>query len=257
MDLSHHRAGSGEPLVLVHGIGSRWQVWAPVLAALEAERDVLAVDLPGFGRSPVLDGDDATPAAHARAVAGFLDALGIERAHVAGNSLGGWVGLELSKLGRTLSVCTLSPAGFWSGWELRYARAALQTSRRTSRALGRRLDGLLASPARRRAFFAQVAAHGDRLTAEEAVAAARDLAGAPGWDATLDAMTPLAFTGADEVRGPVTIAWAEKDRLLPPRQHERARALLPRARHLTLFGCGHVPTWDSPDQVTRAILTSA
>ncbi len=55
MTLAHHRGGSGEPLLLIHGIGSFWPVWEPVLPALEAVRDVIAVDLPGFGDSPVLD----------------------------------------------------------------------------------------------------------------------------------------------------------------------------------------------------------
>jgi pimeloyl-ACP methyl ester carboxylesterase len=52
MRLNHHRGGSGEPIVLIHGIGSQWQVWGPVLPRLETERDVIAVDLPGFGASP-------------------------------------------------------------------------------------------------------------------------------------------------------------------------------------------------------------
>ena len=59
------------------------------------------------------------------------------------------------------------------------------------------------------------------------------------------------------MRGPVTVAWGEQDRLLLPRQAERARRALPRARHIRLAGCGHVPTWDDPEQVARAILTSA
>ena len=58
------------------------------------------------------------------------------------------------------------------------------------------------------------------------------------------------------VGGQVTVAWGEKDRLLLPRQADRARAALPAARHVTLFGCGHVPTWDDPALVARTILSS-
>jgi pimeloyl-ACP methyl ester carboxylesterase len=53
MELNHHRAGAGEPLVLLHGIGSHWQMWEPVLPALTARHEVIAVDLPGFGDSPM------------------------------------------------------------------------------------------------------------------------------------------------------------------------------------------------------------
>jgi pimeloyl-ACP methyl ester carboxylesterase len=85
VQLSHHRAGSGEPVVLIHGVGSQWQVWAPVLPALERERDVIALDLPGFGGSPSLPiGVVPDAPALASAVVDFLDGLGVERpvAHV-------------------------------------------------------------------------------------------------------------------------------------------------------------------------------
>ena len=51
--LNHYRDGSGDALLLMHGIGSRWQVWIPVLDRLAAERTVIALDLPGFGESPL------------------------------------------------------------------------------------------------------------------------------------------------------------------------------------------------------------
>jgi pimeloyl-ACP methyl ester carboxylesterase len=90
MLLNHHRAGSGDPLVLMHGIGSHWQVWEPVLPMLTARHDVIAVDLPGFGDSPMPP--PGTPPgidSLCDLVLGFLADLGIERPHVAGNSLGG------------------------------------------------------------------------------------------------------------------------------------------------------------------------
>ena len=256
MTLAHHRGGSGEPLLLIHGIGSQWQVWTPVLERLEAEREVVAIDLPGFGGSPLLDGEP-TATALAGAVAAFLDELGWETAHVAGNSLGGLIALELAKLGRTRSACGLSPAGFAEGWEIAYLVGSLRTAQRTVRLLEPRLEQLYARPAVKRAMMAQLVGHPDRLPADAAVGAGRNLARSPGWGPTLAALARTRFSGGEQVRGPVTVAWAEKDRLLLPRQAERARADLPRARHLVLPGCGHVPTWDDPDLVARAILTSA
>ena len=103
--LNFIRTGSGEPLLLVHPLGGELVVWEPVMDRLAAERDVIAVDMPGFGASPPLPGGvEPTPQALAAALAAQLDALDVERAHVAGNSLGGWVALELAKLGRARSV---------------------------------------------------------------------------------------------------------------------------------------------------------
>src|SRR3712207_5108903 len=160
--LAHDRGGSGEPLLLVHGIGSQWQMWAPVLPLLRAEREVVAVDLPGFGASePLEPGREPSPENLAAAVAAFLDELGWERAHVAGNSLGGWIALELAKRGRTRSACALSPAGWWNRWERTYATLSLRNARAAAVALEPRIEQLYAKPAVRRAAMAQLAARGD------------------------------------------------------------------------------------------------
>src|SRR5215213_2318896 len=124
MSLAHVRRGSGPPLVLIHGIGSQWQMWQPVLDRLARERDVIAVDLPGFGDSPPLPGTPSVEAL-AGAVAELLGELGIERPHAAGNSLGGGVALELGRRGDARSVCVLSPAGFGTMREGRWTRRVL------------------------------------------------------------------------------------------------------------------------------------
>ncbi|MER7168493.1 alpha/beta fold hydrolase [Micromonospora sp. NPDC000207] len=104
--LAHHRCGDGPPLVLIHGLGSHWQVWRPVVADLARHRDVIALDLPGFGATPPWPphpGPHPTPGSvpHlADRVAVFLDSLGLGRVEVAGNSLGGGIALELARRGR-------------------------------------------------------------------------------------------------------------------------------------------------------------
>ena len=114
MALAYSRAGSGPPLVLLHGIGHRRQAWGAVLDRLTPHRDVIAVDLPGHGESPPLDiAGRSAIAALAEDLTGFLDQLGLDRPHVAGNSLGGRLALETGALGRAASVTALSPAGFW------------------------------------------------------------------------------------------------------------------------------------------------
>jgi len=153
-------------------------------------------------------------------------------------------------------AAALSPAGFWSARERRFVTRSLAGARAGARALGPRVDRLARSAAFRRAATWQFAAHGERQPPEAVAHALRDLAAAPGWDATLAAMGATHFAGGAGVPTTATVAWADKDRLLLPREAARARAAAPRARHVWLRDCGHVPTWDDPAQVASVVLTS-
>ena len=253
MSLAHVRRGSGPPLVLIHGIGSQWQMWTPVLERVSREREVVAVDLPGFGDSAPLRGRP-TVEALAEAVGEFLDGIGIRGAHAAGNSLGGAVALAMARAGTARSACVLSPAGFGNLREGTYARAVLLASRRTAQRLDRYAEVLLAGPARRTLAFGHLAARPWRIPAGEATGAMRNLARCSGFETTLEAIGDHTF-GGHTLDCPVTVAWGEKDRLLIYSRHSaRARRLLPDARHVTLRGCGHVPTWDDPEQIARVLL---
>src|SRR5215216_4243972 len=124
--LDQHRGGSGAPLVLIHGIGHTWRGWKPMLPALEREFDVLAPDLPGHGYSPPFPADvDSTPEALADVVEAAMDAAGFETAHITGNSLGGWITLELARRGRARTAIALSPAGLAVGREGDWGRGVL------------------------------------------------------------------------------------------------------------------------------------
>lgn len=245
MRLNHVRRGSGEPLVLLHGIGDTLASWTLVSELLAREHEVIAVDLPGFGRSLRLRDEQPTPAALARAVAAFM---GGGRFHVAGNSLGGGIALELATSGHALSACGLSPIGFARGWERVWLRATLEATR----AAGPRMRPLL------RAHAGRVAATRlmmdrprPRAVLERGV---DELRRSPGWEETVPLTVAYRFEGRIDV--PVTIAWGEHDKVLLPWQARRARAALPEARHVTLRGCGHVPTWDDPAAVAEAILSA-
>lgn len=252
MPLAHERRGSGDPLVLVHGIGSQRQVWSPVLDALARERDVIAVDLPGFGESALGDREAMSPVEHAAAVAELMDSLGLETGHVAGNSLGGGVALELGRTGRARSVTCLSPVGFWNEREDAYSRALLRASRAGARAP---LVGALgASRLGRTLTYGHLTSRPWRIPAAAAISATHNLAECQGFEPTLAGFRGWRFRDGHEIACPVTIAWAQHDRLLIPRQARRARRALPDARHITLTGCGHVPTWDDPDQVATVLL---
>jgi pimeloyl-ACP methyl ester carboxylesterase len=253
--LNHYRVGSGEPLVLVHGIGSQWQVWSPVIGRLAKERELVAVDLPGFGASPPHPpGTSAGAEGLTRLVAEFLDEQGLERPHVAGNSLGGWIALELAKQGRVRSATALSPAGFATPAENVYIRNMFRVVVRASRLLAPHAEAVYATPLGRATGLGIFIAKPANLSAAAAAESTRALAGAEGFDDTLEAISRSSFEGGERITVPVTIAWAEHDRVLWRRQAARASAAVPGARMLTLTGCGHVPMFDDPEQVAHVIL---
>ena len=133
VELSYARRGSGEPLVLIHGIGHRWQAWEPVLDRLAEHHDVIAIDIPGFGKSAPLKlapGQQPSVGVAMERIAEAFPGFGIERPHVAGNSLGGALALEMARHGLASSATAFSPAGFWhTRWETAWALGNLNVTR--------------------------------------------------------------------------------------------------------------------------------
>jgi pimeloyl-ACP methyl ester carboxylesterase len=241
--IAYHRAGTGPVLVLLHPLGADRHVWAPVMERLTAQRDVIAVDLPGFGDSPPLNGGrPPTPAALAAAVA---EALPDGPHHVAGNSLGGWVALELAAAGHARSVTAIAPAGLWP--------EPLAPKRATARALARAIrpavPTLVRSAGGRRLALAGTVAHPERVPPEAAERLVRAYADAPDFDAVNRAMRAGRFTRLEHLRVPVTLAWPEHDRLVARPAH-----LPPSVRSVPLPGAGHVPMWDATDAVGDLLL---
>ena len=253
VDLSHFRTGSGPPLLLLlHGLGMGKVAWRPVIPLLAREREVIALDLPGFGASPQ---GPHTVEGLAHCVAAFAAGLGLERPHVAGNSLGGAVALAMGEAGTVGSVCALSPVGFMSDREGTYARAVLAATRGVSRVLLPVAPTLARSAVLRTLLSSHAVARPWRIPPDDLVEWGRNYAKAAAFWDLLDVL--------DGYRGPTptcptTIAWGDRDRLLIySRQAPRARRMLPAARHLTLRGCGHVPMWDDPEQVARVLLEAS
>jgi pimeloyl-ACP methyl ester carboxylesterase len=248
--------GRREPLLLIHGLGGTARVWEPVLPLLEGEREVHVIDMPGFGAAPPLPGDvEPTAANLARALHEQCAEQGIERPHVAGNSLGGWVALEMGRAGWAASVTALSPAGLWSrplgeptgggGRMLLRGSPWVQLARPL-------IAPALLLPATRRLAFQSIAAHPERIPA----AAARQLVlgwlDGEGYDGANRAMRSHVFDPSGYPQDvPVTIAWCELDRLVGPPKPERRPA---GARFLVLPQVGHTPTWDDPELVARTLL---
>jgi pimeloyl-ACP methyl ester carboxylesterase len=249
--------GSGEPLLLIHGLGSHYKVWEPVMDRLAVEREVVGIDLPGFGDSPPLP-DDGKPSALelTDAVEAFLDELGWERPHIAGNSLGGWIGLELAKRKRARSVAAIGPAGFGNKRERAFTVESLRAAHRLTQLTYGMAPRIMASPAGRKLFLAQNFARPERMTPEAAVATLRNFADSPGVPDALEALRQGHFSGGEAIDVPVTMIWGEHERLLPRRRRQAARSIkaVPGARLVWLRGCGHAPMWDDPPQVADAVL---
>jgi pimeloyl-ACP methyl ester carboxylesterase len=257
ISINYHREGSGPPLLLLHGVGHHWQGWKPVIERLRGDFDVIACDSPGFGRSaPLPSGIEPTITSYADAFEWFLAELGLERPHIAGNSMGGAIGLELARRRAVSSVTAFSPAGFWTPAERRFCQLSLSALGNIPAPARPTLEAAARTRAGRIALFSQNFGYPARLPADEAIGTLRDAWAAPALAGALKAFESYTFDAPEELRNTgVTIAWGVRDRLLPYRtQSARARKLLPWATHLSL-GTGHVPYYDDPAAVASAIRT--
>jgi pimeloyl-ACP methyl ester carboxylesterase len=252
-----HRGGSGPPLVLLHGFLDNWRTWELVLPALERRHDVLALALPGHAGGPPFE-RDATAATLLNAVERAMDEAGFDTAHVAGNSLGGYVALKLAERGRARTVVALAPGGGWAPGDESYKDVlAYQADLfEQVKAAAPRAEALLATPQGRRRATESLTVNYEHIPAEllahmmRAVAAA---AGAPAMIQTaLRSGWPL---DPERITCPVRIVWGTEDRLLEwPRAAARYRALFPHADWVELDGVGHAPQLDVPLETAQLIL---
>ena len=250
-DLAYDQLGStGPAVVFIHGLGSSRQAFESVRRLLPDAR-TYAVDLPGHGNSPAPLASVVTPAELADSVGGWLDGLGLTQVHMVGNSLGGWVALELAAAGRAASVVGLCPAGLWAGYT---RRSPIMTANRTlARATRKQLPALLGNRLVRRISFATAVERFDLLTPEIAIAAGYAQADAEGFEACNDGMLHRRFEGAESINVPTTIVFGDRDRLLP-KPHNQVRELAPvHARWEVIYRCGHAPMWDAPARTAQLI----
>jgi pimeloyl-ACP methyl ester carboxylesterase len=255
--LNHIRQGHGEPLLLLHSLGGSLVQWSPVMDRLAAEREVIAIDMPGFGESPPLPRGVAPRAANlATAVLDFYDALGIEqRPAIAGISLGGWVAIECARQGGASAVVAICPAGFWR-------RSPAASNRRVARArrrgrVARPLFGpMMKSERGRRRALGRFIYRPERLSPGEAESIARAYVTAPAYDEASALMRAGRIEELKGIKVPITLAWGEHDTLVRNRPLPD-KAVPKRVEQVLLEGCGHVPTWDDPELVARVVLAGA
>jgi pimeloyl-ACP methyl ester carboxylesterase len=257
LKLNHICYGNGQPLLLIHGIGGSWRSWIPVLDRLSAHREVIAIDLPGHGKTPALAGP-TTIAALADAVTVFLHNNGLTGIDAVGSSMGARLVLELARRGGIVgAVVSLNPGGFWEGWHRTFFWSSIAASIRVVRALQFGMPALTDNVLTRSILLAQFSRHPWDITPKIALTEMRSFAATPVFD---ELLYDLAY--GEEQQGmprgsaakPLIIGWGRNDKVCLPLQAKKALHLFPDAHVYWFKRCGHFPHWDKPAETAALIL---
>jgi len=252
--LRYVRAGGGPAVVLVHGFGSSIYTWKDVIPGLVSDHDVVALDLPGFGGSDQ-PADLAFPDLP-RAVLGLMDRLGLSRATLVGNSMGGATVALVAAVHpeRVAALVLVDSAGFNRTPRERPAMLRFATS-----SAGSMLEWL---PVRRllvRLALRQVFADGSRVS-DERVSEYLAAAQRPGTLASIRSLSEstrsdpgVVVEALRRIRAPTLVLWGRGDRWIPLAHADRFVAAIPNSRKAVIDDCGHVPQEEKPDEVLRRL----
>jgi pimeloyl-ACP methyl ester carboxylesterase len=247
--VAYRRGGTGEPLLLIHGLGGIGRYWDPLLSSFADAYEVIDVDLPGFGESTPLPGERVSAEALARAVGELLDELSLPSVHVVGHSLGGLVAFELAALGRATTVVGLAPAGLWAGEaqatrsrvRLRATHQFAKRSRPVARPFVHLMTRLPVMPLARGVSGATARALYDSYS------------NSPGFEPVLRAVGSEPFTKGELLTMPVTVIFGKRDTVIVAA--DRARSRLPaHTRWIELDRAGHNVPWERPQEIMQAVL---
>ena len=252
-----HEQGAGTPLLLLHGLTGTWHIWKPVLAKLAVHHRVIAPTLPGHSGGPPIAGAEPTVAAIADQLIATMAARGIHSAHVAGNSLGGWLALELARRGFARSVTAFSPAGAWRAAEDYRDVARPFSIFFVLMPLMLFLTTLFLGFAwLRHALGRTTMEHAERIPADEfrdSLRAFTQTRILPALLKTMGRDGPIAALDTQTV--PTRIVWGVMDRVIPFERYGRPMLeAVPAAQSVLMAGVGHVPMYDDPGGVAQAIL---
>ena len=257
--MNHIRFGNGKPLLLIHGIGGSWRSWSPVLSGLSEQREVIAVDLPGSGKTAPLKGEVSIKTL-ADAVTDFLEDNRLTGIDAVGSSMGARLVLELVRRGNVLgSVVSLNPGGFWQGYQTHLFYSSIAVSIRLIRLIKSMglVDTLTRNVISRTLLFAQFSAHPWRIHPKVAFDELSSYAKYPSFD---ELLYNLAYgerqkgCDAGTIQNPLMIGWGKKDRVCFPSQAKKALELFPDAQLHWFKNCGHFPHWDQPQETINLIL---
>ena len=252
LQLSWDRAGYGEPLLLLHGIGTTHADFTALRPALDGEYEVLAPDLPGHGESAPLTGRPNI-AAIVDALEADFDTLGLGRVHVLGSSLGARLALELAVRGRARSVVAISPPGLGLPPERVYQAAVMSTARLLMCTMGPFIDVAARFPAGRALLLANLRSTPWLSSEAEARALRAGFAHAPDfWQQLWWTVLADVPVGLEKINCPVILAQGTVD-VMASVQTPRYLALIPQSRFQPLIGAGHAPQSDAPHTILRLV----
>ncbi|KJV02351.1 alpha/beta hydrolase [Rhodococcus sp. 05-2256-B2] len=251
------RTGSGSPLVLVHGLGSSYRNWDPIVPALAEHREVIALDLPGFGRTPPLA--DVSIASLTDALRAYLDSEGLSDADLVGSSMGARMVVELARRGHRGSMVALDPGGFWNDRQVKVFGATITASLALMKRAQALVPFLAGNPITRTAALAQFSAAPWKLPSG---LVERELKGfSAKTSPSLDAARKALIHGPKQqgapkgsLQGSLLIGWGRQDKVTTPSQAEVAMQRFPDATLHWFDKCGHFPHWDQPTETARVIL---
>lgn len=254
--------GEGPPLLLVHGHSGCWQNWLENIPHFARTHRVVAPDLPGFGYSE-MPTDGVSIENYARFLDDLCAEFGIDSTPVVGNSLGGFVGAELSLKfpDRAAGLVLVSAAGLADKYiglpATLLRRKSVVAFARATNAYARipdaRLETMVRRPRLRRALLRMVAAHPERLPAPMCAELLRG-AGRPAAPDATDALVNYDFRDRlGDVRCPTLVVWGEEDRTVPVQGADEYERLIPDARKVIMRDTGHVPMLERPARFNRLV----
>lgn len=256
--MNYIRIGAGKPLLLIHGLGGSWKSWTPILDELAKKREVYAVDLPGFGDTPALDGE-VTIESLANELTKFIVTHNLIGVDVVGSSMGARLVLELVRRGSIVGAAiALNPGGFWNLWEKNIFYASISLSLKLVKLLQPLMQKITSSKIGRKILLSQFSANPGKLEPSFVLQEMRDYARAQSTDELLFNLTyGKSQEGSDRVlKKPLVIGWGDKDNVCFSSQSKRALRLFPQAKLHILKDCGHFPQWDKPQETIQLILGS-
>jgi pimeloyl-ACP methyl ester carboxylesterase len=245
--------GSGPPVVFIHGLSGSWQNWLEQLPVFARDHRVVAFDLPGFGASQ-MPREKITIRGYGHFVDALLDELGVSSAAVVGNSMGGFIGIELAiRFPERVERLVLVSAAGLSIEYLRNERALAVLGAIENRLaaysgwLASRSDALARRPGARRMIFGIVAHRPDRLPGPLVAEQVRG-SGKPGFLPALDALTDYPIRDRlGEIACPTLIVWGAEDKLVPARDADEFARLIPNSRKVVWPETGHVAMLERPE----------
>lgn len=254
--LNVEHTGNGKPLLLIHGLGSGIRNWDPIVPLLLDHREVIAIDLPGFGKSEPLPGEVSIDTL-TNAVERFLRETSLEGVDLVGSSMGARIVVEMARRGYAGNVVALDPGGFWNDTQVRVFNTSITASIALIRRIQPILPSLVKQPAGRTALLSQFSAAPWKLDPGLVLTELQGFASSQSLD---QARRSLAHgprqQGAPRgsIKGTLSFGWGRRDRVTPFSEAAIAMSLYPDASLHVFENCGHFPHWDQTEDTARFIL---